>query len=201
MELYAAVQPLVMTIQGYQDAYGEDDPEELALMQIQDKEVAVQINDVLKDLYDLETNYAEPQDGEGVAEEIGLQEELHELRQIAAAFQGRTTDDYYEGRAQAGMRFNHLINHSDTDGYYVPVEFMQAFFVEETSIGSSVSLLAELDVLGPVLGDLYPEEVAKALLTSDEEERAPLTGPVGIWHSLSRLCRSSIELDMPIHFG
>lgn len=201
MELYAAVQPLVVTTQEYQAIYGEDDPEELALLQLQDKELATRIADVLADLYYLQTNLAQPGEGEGLVEEVGTTEELHILREIAAASVGKTVDDYHEGRVPAGFQFNHLINHADSSGYYVPYDFMQAFFVEEVSVGSSVVLLQELDALGPLLAEQFPADMATAVIVTDEEERAPVSGPVGIWHSLCRLCRSSVELDLPIHLG
>ncbi len=201
MELYAAVQPFVLTIDEYQATFGEDDPEELALLQLQDKELARQIAGVLADLYYLETDLAEPKEGEGLAEEVGTTEDLHELRVIAAALHGKTVDDYHEGRAPAGMQFNHLINHDDSSGYYVPYDFMQAFFVEEVSVGSSVALLAELDALEPVLAERFPEEMAQVAMVTDDDLRADVTGPVGVWHSLRRLCRSSVELGLPIHLG
>lgn len=201
MELYAAVQPLVMTSEAYRVVYGEDDPEELAIMQLQDREVARQIGSVLNDLYFLDVDYSEPLEGEGLSEEVGTTADLHSLRQIAAAMNDKTTDDYHEGRVPAGYIFNHLINHSDVDGYYVPVSFPQAFFLEETSIGSSVVLLIELDALEAPLAAQFPTEVALTLTIEDDEERGPLTGPVGTWHSLRRLCRSSIALGMPIQFG
>lgn len=201
MELYAAVQPFVLTLEGYQLVYGEDDPEELAIMQIQDRELAERIDSVLNDLYFLETAYAQPREGEGLSEEIGTVDDLHELRRIAAAVHDKTPDDYHEGQVPAGFQFNHLINHSDEDGYYLPVDFPQAFFLDEVSIGSAVALLKELDALEVMLAAQYPADVALALENADDEERADIGGPVGAWHSLRRLCRSSIELDMPVHFG
>lgn len=201
MELYAAVQPLVLTLDEYQLIYGEDDPEELTLMQLQDKEFATQITSVLSDLYYLETDFDQPKEGEGLSEEVGTLEALQTLREIAAASQEKNIDDYQEGRVPAGFPYNHLINHSDTSGYYVPVEFPQAFFLEETSIGSSATLLQELDTLEPLLAAQFPNEYALAITVADDREHGPLGGPVGVWLSLRRLCRSSLESGMPIHFG
>lgn len=201
MELYAAVRPLVMVRDAYEMIYGEDDPEELALMQLQDKELAAQIDSVLHDLYFLETTYAEPQEGEGLEEEVGTIEDLHALREIAAAAHGKNPDDYLEGRVPAGFQFNHLINHDDSSGYYVPVDFPQAFALEEISIGSSVALLKELDALEGTLAAQFPDLVAVALSTADDDDRPMLTGPVGAWASLRRLCRSSVQLNLPLHFG
>lgn len=204
--LYGAVQPLVLTIEEYQSIYGEDDPEELALMQLQDKELASQITGALKDLYWAETEFAHPRQGEGLSLEIGAVTDLHELREIAAAMHEKTVDDYHEGRVPAGFPFNHLINHSDTDGYYFPIEFPQAFFLEEISIGSAINLLEELDALEPALAARYPTELMQAITLShaegdEDEPGVDLSGPVGVWHALRRLCRSAIEQNMPIHFG
>lgn len=192
MELYAIVQPMVFTTGVYQDTTGEDDPEELALLQLADKEQAERIAGVLRDLYGIETTLAAPREDEGLDEQIGTLEALHELRRIAAAVHGKTPDDYYEGRVPAGFQFNHLINHDDEDGYYVPVDFMQAFFVEEVSVGSAVALLRELDALEPVLAATFPEQMAGD---------ASLDGPVAVWRSLRRFCQSSIEMDLPFRFG
>lgn len=201
MEIYAAVGPLVLTLDAYRDTSGEDDPEELSLMQIADKELAEQIDQVLSDLYYMETDLAAPREGEGLAEEIGSTEELQALREIAAAIHGFTVDDYQEGRVKAGHQFNHLINHAGESGYYLPYDFMQAFVLGEVSLGSAVALLAELEALQAPLAERYPAEMAIALATSDENERADIAGPVGVWHSLARLCRSSIELMMPIQLS
>lgn len=201
MELYAAVQPLVMTLEQYEQVFGEDDPEEVALLQMQDRDLARQITGVIQDLYFVEIALDVPQEGEGLAEEIGTVEEFTELRVLAAATMGKTVDDYHEGRVAPGFLYNHLINHDEESGYYLPVDFPQSFFVEELSVGSSVALLKELEKLEPVLAAAFPDQVAVAITTESHEERAPLTGPVGVWHSLLRLCRSSIEMNMPIHLG
>lgn len=201
MELYAAVQPMVLTDEGYRLIYGEDDPEEIDLMRLQDKDLATRISNVLRDLYFMEADFAAPHDGEGLTEEVGSVDDLHELRLFAAALQQKTPDDYYEGKVAPGFPFNHLINHSDDDGYYLPVDFPQAFFMDETSIGSAVVLLQELDALEAPLAAAFPAEMALALATPDDEERPPLCGPVGVWHALRRLCHSSLEMNLPIQFG
>ena len=200
MSLFAAVQPLVMTHQGYQVAYGEDDPEEQAIMQVNDRALASAITEVLSDLYGIDLDLTRPRDEEGPAEEIGEVEDLHRLRAIAAQVHGKTPDDYQEGRVPVGFQFNHLINHSDSDGFYLPVDFMQTFFIEEVSIGSSVGLLSELDALEPVLAGEFPDDMARAIGTPIDEVVA-VRGVVGLWERLRRLCRASVEMDLPVHFG
>jgi|GEM_PF-2369489 len=201
MEIYGTVLPMVMTREGYAFRYGDDDPGELDILQAQDEGLARHIAEVLEDLYFLQTTLTLPRDEEGLEELVGTEEELHALRVIAAELHGRTPEEYQEGRVPAGFQFNHLINHADTDGYYLPVDFPQAFFLDEISIGSAVALLAELQALEPVLAERFPADVALARATSDDDERAEISGPVGVWHSLCRLCRSAVALDMPIIFG
>jgi hypothetical protein len=66
--------------------------------------------------------------------------------------------------------FDHLIHHSDCEGYYVPVEFEQVIVNEDLLggyLGSSVRLLAETSRIAAALGlpeDLDPdsEEVLRA---------------------------------------
>lgn len=201
MEIYAAVAPLVLTIEGYRLTTGEEDAEELSLMQLQDREQAEEIDQVLHDLYFLESHLAEPRDDEGLSEEIGTMDDLVALQELAAAIHGHTVDEYQEGRVKAGLQFNHLINHAGDSGYYLPYEFQQSFQIGDLSLGSTVVLQAELEALEPVLAERFPEEMAIARAVPDEEEPADLTGPVGVWHSLSRLCRSSLALGLPIQLG
>ncbi|MGE5673251.1 MAG: hypothetical protein ACM3XM_05140 [Mycobacterium leprae] len=201
MELSAAVQPLVYTPEMYAATSGEEDPEELDLMQLVDRVKAQKIADVLRDLYGLEVDLAEPREEDGEYAEVGDTDELELLRQIAAAVQGHTVDDYYEGRVAPGFVYNHLINHANTDGYYLPVDFPQAFFIDEVSVGSAVRLQAELAALEPALASRYPNQVALVAATPEDEEPDLPGGPVRVWAALSRLTRSALQLNLPIHFG
>lgn len=205
MEIFASVAPLVTDPAERAFLLGEDDPELLAELTSQETALATSIDTILHDLYFLETDFATFKTGEGASELLGTIDEVLELKRFAAAQEGFTPDDYLEGRVKAGHRYNHLINHDESSGYYVPVEFMQAFAFEseegDVSVGSSVALLAELEALEGPLKETFPAEMALALATDDEGERAPLTGPVGVWHALIRLCRSSVETGLPIQIG
>jgi hypothetical protein len=205
MEIFASVAPLVTDPAERAFLLGEDDPELLAELTAQETALATSIDTILHDLYFLETDFAAPRTGEGASELLGTLEEVLELKRFAAAQEGFTPDDYLEGRVKAGHRYNHLINHDETSGYYVPVDFMQAFAFEseegDVSVGSSVALLAELEALAGPLKEAFPAEMALANATGDDGERAPLTGVVGVWHALTRLCRSSIETGLPIQIG
>lgn len=201
MEVFGNVEPLVRTAEVYAMISGEDDPETLAHLELQDRQVAEQIAGVMWDLYGLETTLAVPRDEEGLDAFIGTVDDLLLLKQIAASVHGKAVADYQEGRVPVGFEFNHLINHAETDGYYLPVDFLQSFVIEETSIGSAVALLRELDALEPVLAGQFPEAVTATLAASDDEEPPHAEGPVGAWSALRRLCQSAVAVDMPIRLG
>lgn len=206
MNLLAVVQPMVRTLEGYRVAYGEDDPEELRLMQIKDRAVADTIGEVLRDLFDVEYELSEPAEGEGLQFDLGPTNWLHKLREIAAATQNRTVDEYQDGRAGVGAPMNHLINH-DEGGFYLPVKFPQAFFVDTTAVGSAPLLLEELDALQSALAERWPEAMARAqkLLSHGvdlpEESPGSLRGPVWTWLTLTVLCRAAVARRQPIHLG
>lgn len=201
MELLGSVQSMVLTIDQYQQVYGEDDPEELNLLQLEDKELARRIAGAVNDLYFMDAAFDQPSDEEGLSEEIGTVEDFRLLRTLAAESMGKSVDDYHEGRVPPGFLYNHLINHEEDSGYYLPVDFMQAFVLEDISLGSSVALLKELEALEPLLAGLHRDLVSQALQAPDDQPRPPIPGPVGVWHALCRLCRSSIQTGLPIHLG
>ncbi|MFD8141712.1 hypothetical protein [Streptomyces sp. NPDC059708] len=71
--------------------------------------------------------------------------------------------------------FDHLIHHSDCEGYYVPVDFAHVIVDAEApggGLGSSVRLLAETRRLADVLGlpedlDPHAEEISEAADSGD----------------------------------
>lgn len=202
--LFAAVEPLVWTPDVYRAAYGEDDPEELHLMMLEDRDRAASIAGALHDLYFLTVDLTRPRGEEGPQDEVGPVADLHALRAIAAAAAGHTPDDYYEGRVPAGGPFQHLINHDDSGGLYLPVDFLQPFWLGEDgdeenpplSIGSAPALLRELQELGPVLHSHFPAEMAAV----DRGEQAA-AGPVRVWQVLTRLGQAAVAMDLPLIFG
>lgn len=120
---------------------------------------------------------------------------LHYLRRIAAhldlrsqlpepgdddASKDEVLEEYYElynqrepryllrllGKSKRGLHFNHLIIHSDAEGYYLPQDFSNVLFPPDESqipggmVGSSVRLLDECKRLAQALQlplDLDPE--------------------------------------------
>jgi hypothetical protein len=120
---------------------------------------------------------------------------LHYLRRIAAHVAARSelpppgTDDassdpvleaYYDAvtkgwrpfrrSSRIDRRFDHLLLHSDAEGFYVPVEFENVLFTDDVPgamIGSAQALVRELEELAAALGvptELDPEsdELAEA---------------------------------------
>jgi hypothetical protein len=101
-------------------------------------------------------------------ESLGSYGNLHKLRGFAAhlEFNGdvpRLEDQaasypllrkIYDGELET-KKFQHLIEHSDSDGFYLPIEFAEPFslVMDETlnSCGSTFQLLNELNQIGPTL--------------------------------------------------
>ena len=96
--------------------------------------------------------------------------------------------------------FPHLIEHSDVDGWYVPVDFERPAWVAGVgdteplwSVGSSQRLLAELDALNEHLGipgdygQLGGGEACSALVAGD-----PWATPKWVWCVLHWLARESV---------
>jgi hypothetical protein len=112
------------------------------------------------------------------------------------------------------MLASHLLCHSDTSGYYVPVDFSDPLFLPQEAgvegagmVGSSQRLLAELAVIAPPMG-LSPDNED---VPPDAKQAGPGTGP-GLaseepfgperfaWHQLHRACLASITSGHAIVF-
>ncbi|WP_143686883.1 hypothetical protein [Streptomyces sp. TLI_171] len=137
--------------------------------------------------------WQEPVAGEQFGERIWGYSGLHTLRRLAAHLAAgrplpeplaegeRATEDpllaaaYEDVPDDPAGPFDHLIQHSDCEGYYVPVDFGPVLVDEELTggcLGSSVRLLAELRALAAVLGlppglDPDSEEVTGVLEDDD----------------------------------
>lgn len=74
---------------------------------------------------------------------------LHVLRKLYTNLKGLMPEPL--GQANAGIPTNHdnyhLLNHCDATGWYLPDDFESPVWAGNTSIGSSIRLLAELEEL------------------------------------------------------
>jgi hypothetical protein len=99
---------------------------------------------------------------------------------------------------------SHLLCHSDSSGYYVPVDFEEPLFLPDEAdvegagiVGSSQRLLAELVGIASSIGiDLDDEGVPSGTGEAGPAADLALDGPFGTerfaWHQLHRACRASI---------
>ena len=151
-------------------------------------------------------------------ESIGSYGNLHKLRGFAAHIEHNgsipTAEDQalsypilrqiYDGELQT-KRFQHLIEHSDSDGYYLPIEFSEPFplEVEETlnSCGSSLRLLNELNSIGPILfGDSYTELKGPEIFWK-LDDFDPFQTEKFVWTRLRWIVRNANKYDLVVAFG
>jgi hypothetical protein len=123
---------------------------------------------------------------------------------------GHELNEMINGRLPYG-KFAHLINHSDSNGYYVPVDFAEPFSFDVASfsgdgtwkcdVGSSHALLRELDELNKFLqvpgdcGQLNGSAVLDQRIAGDvfEEEKR-------VWGMMHWLARESVERNLLFEF-
>lgn len=126
------------------------------------------------------TDIGEPSGPMSGGHRVGLYSDLHILRGLALRFEQEgaeairdateddlyaAAEDFFEADPPRPTRFVQLVNHSDSDGVYVPLPVPEPVNVLGTvkltqgdeeqvsiSIGSSVALLDELDELSDVVG-------------------------------------------------
>lgn len=150
-------------------------------------------------------------------ESLGSHGNLHKLRGFAAhlEFDGAvpTREDsaahypllrkVYDGEL-ATKKFQHLIEHSDFDGYYLPIAFAEpiSLVVNETvnSCGSSHQLLNELNQIGPMLfGDSFDDLKGPEILwTLDEFD--PFVTEKFVWTRLRWTVRNANKHNLVISF-
>lgn len=153
-------------------------------------------------------------------ERLGNYAVLHQLRRYAAHLdvynkppaascdlEEATKDEallkLYDG--ETGTSFPHLIDHSDCDGYYLPVSFNDPIWIDKDgedeviSVGSTVKLLQELRYINKHLQvdpDLTEnlETLSEGLVSDDLEFEK------WAWAVLYAMCLRSLELNLPIIF-
>lgn len=99
---------------------------------------------------------------------------------------------------------SHLLCHSDSGGYYIPVDFAEPLFLPEKAnvdgggmVGSSQRLLAELARIAPSLGiQLDPEGVLAGVEAAKQSSGGPDDEPFEperyAWYQLHQACVTSI---------
>lgn len=106
----------------------------------------------------------------------------------------------------ASTRASHLMYHSDTEGFYVPIDFELVLEDESLTgamLGSSPRLLAELISVAPLLGirlegETLPDEEADRI--NDEPDDAPFFRERTIWLMMFEAARLSLAHSTAIVF-
>ncbi len=105
---------------------------------------------------------------------------------------------------------SHLLCHSDCEGFYMPIEFEAVIFDDSGRIpggmlGSSFTLLKELQAIAPALGiclasgELSDEEAEK--INSEVKAQSALWIEKAVWLSLFEAARLSIKHKAAICFN
>lgn len=148
--------------------------------------------------------------------------QLHQLRRVLALVDaaepvtpvvsaGELAADRELIDDQASLLASHLLCHSDSAGYYVPVDFGDPLFLPAGAgvagggmVGSSQGLLVELRRCAPALGvrldpagDLPDTEAARLFAVPDDADFAAETQT---WLTLHEACRASIASGRAIVF-
>jgi hypothetical protein len=97
---------------------------------------------------------------------------LAELRAVASGASG--------GEAPAYASYPHLMDHSDSEGYYLPIEFAGVLPAPpglrlNSPVGSCPTLIAELDALAELLG-LAPDQLGAPMTVMARSEFERLLG-------------------------
>jgi hypothetical protein len=173
--------------------------------------------------------HSEPEDIPVWTFDLGTVRGLHALRRVAAHLDkfgelppprredgGRdpVVQEYYDHAEHNPRKFDHLVMHSDCEGYYLPVEFSRVIYsrkgldVPYHMIGSSHRLLAECRELGKAMRvppRLSASKIREHWRTAEEAE------PKEKWHpydveayvcvTLMRAAKRSIEVGAAIWFS
>jgi hypothetical protein len=139
---------------------------------------------------------------------------LHQLRRVFALHvEGQpvtpvTTDADLDAADRfvddaASMLNSHLLCHSDTGGYYVPVRLGDPLFLPPDGpvagggiVGSCPDLLDELHAIAPVIGIRLEADGS----TGDTPDGDPFAVEQLVWRALHDCCRASIATGQPVVF-
>lgn len=147
---------------------------------------------------------------------VGTAQDLHSLRAFALYWEKRGRAPTEEERAQQypllqdlydakerTERFQHLIDHSDSDGYYLPLDFANPVTILTDvegflSIGSSLRLLGELEELIQPLWRGAKQAAPEIEWAVDEKD--PWMQEKLVWRNLTWLCRNSKDYNLVVRF-
>lgn len=119
------------------------------------------------------------------------------------------TKDPVLGEVTSEMQ-SHLVCHSDAEGFYLPIDFVQVLVDEEGELpggmlGSTQRLMAELVTVAPALGiELKNGELSNAeakRLNREAEKQASFWMEKMVWLSLFEAARISLKYKSAICFG
>ena len=117
-------------------------------------------------------------------------------------------DDAYV-EEESMMMTSHLLCHSDSEGYYIPVDFQDVIFDDTLPggmLGSSQRLREELIEVAPKLGisinqtSVSDSEVARLNQIAVGEDEVLFFRECCVWLALFEACRVSIECRTAICF-
>ena len=92
---------------------------------------------------------------------------------------------------------SHLCWHSDTDGYYLPVDFPRPLTMDGEAVGSSVGLAAELAVVGEALGYTDLDQ----WLAQEDDESDPWEREKHCWAAMTEMTRLSLKFRTALVFS
>jgi len=121
---------------------------------------------------------------------------------------GHELNEMNQGRLPYG-KFAHLINHSDSNGFYIPVDFPEPFSFDapggagtwKCDVGSSHALLRELDEMNKFLrvsGDCG--QLCGTGRLDQEIEGKVFENEMRVWGVMRWLARESVERNLLFEF-
>jgi hypothetical protein len=166
-----------------------------------------------------QANHVEPEEVEGIVTyDMAGYSRLHCLRRVGAylalgrsfplpgnldASKDPVLTEYHQ-RFENGdnLRFQHLITHSDAEGFYVPVDFervidAQSMRLDGGWLGSTQRLQAECQEIEALLNAAYPP-IKKSWWSREPAPYGPERFAI---HQLLQACEASLRMKAAIVFG
>lgn len=130
-----------------------------------------------------------------------------------AAPDAPTAEDDQLIESEAMMMESHLLCHSDSEGFYVPVDLPEPLFdvggsgVTGGMVGSSQGLMRELERMAPLLGirlgpaGALSDEEARRVYEEGTDEGHPFWREKLVWLTLYECARASVAHRAALCFG